>query len=207
MPIRDPVSAPTPFRSSMEIFLAISAACFFSIVSMDISQAFIQADELNSRDQLLLSAPECITLPWDHQVDTNPQKMKKLSPWVFRVLRPLYGMRESPLRWFIHISTNIRRFGFKQHRSDICLFPRRRGEVLLSLLLLYVDDILFAFSIDSELQNFKNLLAEYRTGNLERLTLDSGITFLELDLKMLDGGDFCMSQKQQFLAKIVSCCK
>ena len=177
MPIRDPVSAPTPFRSSMKIFLAISAACGFSIVSMDISQAFIQADELNPRDQLLLSPPDCITLPWNHTVDTIPQKTRRLSPWVFRVLRPLYGMRESPLRWFIHISTSIRRFGFKQHRSDICVFSRRRGPVLLSLLLLYVDDILFAYASDSELQNFKNLLAEYRTGNLERLTLDSSITF------------------------------
>ena len=196
MPIRDPVSAPTPFRSSMKIFLSISAACNFSIVSMDISQAFIQADELNIRDQLLISAPECIVLPWNQQVESNPTKQQKMSPWVLRVVRPLYGMRESPLRWFIHISTSIRRFGFKQHRSDICVFSRRRGKVLLSLLLLYVDDLLFSFSCKAELENFKNLLAEYRTGDLEWLTPDSGITFLGLDLELLHGGDFCMSQKR-----------
>ena len=157
---------------------------------MDISQAFIQAEELNVEDQLLVIAPDCIPLPWAERVDTTNSKIQGIPEMVFKVVRPLYGLRDSPLRRLIQISTSIRRFGFKQHRPDICLFTRREGGNLLSLLLLYVDDLIFGYKNDAELRNFKNLLSEYRTGELDVLAVDKGITFLGLDIKLLPGGIF-----------------
>ena len=114
---------------------------------------------------------------------------------MFKVVRPLYGLRESPLRWFIHLSAKIRRFGFKQHRSDICLFPRRKNGVLLSLLLTYVGDLIFGYAQDEELRIFQLLLSEYRTWELGRLTVEQGITFLGLDIRLLPCGEFSISQK------------
>ena len=201
MPIRDQVSAPTPFRSSMKIFVAMCSACNFELVSMDISQAFIQAAELNIKDQILVLAPDCIQLPWAGVVVSNGSKKPQMSRYVLKVIRPLYGLRESPLRWFIQISTTIRRFGFRQLRSDICLFSRRKNGKICSLMLLYVDDILFGYQDESELSNFKSMLSEYRTGDMEYLTTNSELSFLGLDLKKLPGGDICISQRS-FIERI-----
>ena len=84
MPIRDQLSAPTPFRSPMKIVMAICAACNFSIVSMDISQAFIQADELNKKDQLLLVAPSCICLPWVGRIEEKMIGLRRFLRWCLR---------------------------------------------------------------------------------------------------------------------------
>ena len=63
-PIRDQMIAPTPFRSPMEVFMAICDACNFDVVSMVISHAFIQADELNIKDRIFSVAPDCIFYSW-----------------------------------------------------------------------------------------------------------------------------------------------
>ena len=58
-----------------------------------------------------------------------------------------------------------------------------------------MGDLIYGYSDINELGNFKKLLSEYRTGELERLTVDQSITFLGLDIRLLPSGEFSMSQK------------
>ena len=138
MPIRDQMSDPSPCRSAIETFIFISRACNFRVGKVGISHAFLQADLMHNLDQLLVEPPDCICLPWEKQVLTKIPNPKNYSPFGFLVRRPLYGLRESPLRWFSHISTSLRRHGYRQNRGDIFLYTRLENSVLRAIVLLYV---------------------------------------------------------------------
>ena len=155
MPVRDQMSAPTPCRSAIKTFIFISKACNFRIGQVDICQAFLQADLMREGDILLVGPPDCVCLPWARTVMTKILKPKVYPPFVFLVRRPLYGLRESPLRWFIHISTSLRKHGYRQNRGDICLYTRIERNVLRSIVLLYVGDLLVGFSSPEDLRRFE----------------------------------------------------
>ena len=201
LPIRDQMSAPTPCRSAIKTFIFVARACNFKIGQVDISQAFLQADVMNLRDQILVEPPDCIILPWTKTVLTRIPKPKVFSPHVFLVRRPLYGLRESPLRWFIHMSTSLRKHGYRQNRGDICLYTRLEGGILKSLVLLYVDDLLVGFGSDRELRRFEKVVSEYRTSDLEFLAPDHPLVFIGIDIRMSADGNIWLSQ-QSFIARL-----
>ena len=58
-----------------------------------------------------------------------------------RLKKALYGLRHSPLYWFMTIKPILEGMGFRSLESDICLF---KHDELGILLVLYVDDLLIA---------------------------------------------------------------
>ena len=201
MPVRDQLSAPTPCRSAVKTFIFIARACNFRIGQVDISQAFLQADLMHERDQILVEPPDCISLPWKQTVLSKNPKPKPSSPFVFLVRRPLYGLRESPLRWFISISESLRKNGFRQNRGDICLYTRLEGGALKSIVLLYVDDLLVGFGSDAELKRFENVIQEYRTSDMEFLSPSTPLVFIGIDVRMTSDGLIWLSQ-QSFISRL-----
>ena len=57
-------SSPTPHRASSRILVALMTAARMRGVSVDISQAFLQAGEVPMAERLIILAPNCIELPW-----------------------------------------------------------------------------------------------------------------------------------------------
>jgi len=55
--------------------------------------------------------------------------------------KALYGLRKSPLYWFLAIKPVMESLGFEALSSDLCLFRDRKRGVLVAL---YVDDLLVA---------------------------------------------------------------
>ena len=170
-PIRDQVSSPTPFRSALKTFLFSAAAWNFRIGQIDVSQAFIQADIMSGHDQVLVDAPDCIALPWAQEVKSQITRPVPFSKWVFLAKRPLYGLRESPLRRPTHISSCLRRHGYMKMRGDVCIFTRIGNTVLRAIALLYVDYFLSGFPNSEEMRRFATALGEYRPIDIEFLTM------------------------------------
>ena len=112
MPVRDQMSEPTPFRSSVRVFLPIIGTRRMVIATIDVSQAFLHAAATHQDDQLLAEAPDSIRFPRPKQATRDNYKDGVRSQYVF-LRRPLYGLRESPLRWFIHISSRLRTAGYR----------------------------------------------------------------------------------------------
>ena len=100
LPVRDQVSAPTPPRSDVKTFLFLAMSCNMRIAQIDISQAFLQEDVMRDKDQLVAGPPECIELLWQGTVLGEIPRPRRYSPWALLLRKPLYGLRESPLRWF-----------------------------------------------------------------------------------------------------------
>jgi hypothetical protein len=60
---------------------------------------------------------------------------------VCRLRRALYGLKESPLYWFLTLVPVMKSMGFEPFDSDLCLFFNKKTGVFI---VLYVDDLLVA---------------------------------------------------------------
>ena len=59
-----------------------------------------------------------------------------------RLLKILYGVRQSPTNWWNTIDEHLVEFGFKRLNSDPCIYTYLEGNEIIILTLLYVDDAL-----------------------------------------------------------------
>ena len=127
-------SASTACRGSMAMLLAMNVLFRFHIYMVDISQAFLQADERSWEDKTVTTVPPYVVFPGPSRlrrcVDSGmptvteaglearafdeyqkmPAEMKRSN---FRrcliTHRPVYGGRDAPLRWFLRISSALRK--------------------------------------------------------------------------------------------------
>ncbi len=63
---------------------------------------------------------------------------------VCRLLKSLYGLKQSPRAWYHKFDTFMRSQGYKRSNADHCLYTKRASDGSLLLLILYVDDMLIA---------------------------------------------------------------
>jgi hypothetical protein len=57
--------------------------------------------------------------------------------WALKLKRNLYGLVQASRNWFLKLSAIYERLGFKQSKSDTCLFLRKD-----MIIVLYTDDCL-----------------------------------------------------------------
>jgi hypothetical protein len=57
---------------------------------------------------------------------------------VLRLKKSLYGLRQSPRNWFLHLKDKFAKVGFKQSEYDACLFVSDKV-----ICIVYVDDTMF----------------------------------------------------------------
>ena len=62
-------------------------------------------------------------------------------PLVMRLLKSLYGLRQSPTNWWGTIDVHLVEIGFKSLKSDPCVYIYSEGGTIV-ILTLYVDDVL-----------------------------------------------------------------
>jgi hypothetical protein len=69
----------------------------------------------------------------------------------------LYGLKQAPRNWFAKFSEAIKMAGFSQSHSDHSLFVQEKGSTL-TIVLIYVDDIIITGNNDSAIQDIKLFL-------------------------------------------------
>ena len=126
----------------------------FCGLQVDVSNAFIQSHHLHPNGRLLAVLPPLIGLEgssWTGLIATSHQltqfesgkapsegdeelrsKFKQMHSGIksmalshaLLLFRPLYGSRSAPLRWYITVSSVLRKFGFAPLKTDHCVFVR-----------------------------------------------------------------------------------
>ena len=76
---------------------------------------------------------------------------------VFRLRRALYGLKKAPRAWFAKFSFTISQHGFSGNSFDTTLFLRQSGHGI-TILLLYVDDMIITGDDMQDIQDLKNFL-------------------------------------------------
>ena len=130
--------APTVRMDTLRIFLAIVAAEDLECRQYDIKNAFTESE---LQEKIYLSRP--------HGVPVR-------SGYALRILRSLYGLKQSARDWNLLAKEFLISIGFQQSLADPCLYVHAKREVIL---LLYVDDIAAASKYGLELDWFYSQLS------------------------------------------------
>ena len=129
------------------MIFAISTQLNRPIHSMDISQAFTQADDLRSDSQLYIHPPYGL----EYTPDT-----------VWKLVKPLYGLSIAPKAWADTLKKFIIGYGFKSVNNSDTFFVLDTPEGESMHLVFHVDDLLFNFSSDELGLKFKyDLLSRF----------------------------------------------
>ena len=180
------VSSPTAHRCAVKLICAIASQLQWVIRAIDISQAFLQSSNLNERDRVIVIPPPMIHLPWTGKLPPMHTDLSRLKHQRgFLLLRPLYGGRDAPMRWFIPSSKRLREHGFTQMKTDVCIYSKRDSHGnLAGLLVAHVDDLLFCGTATFRKEALR-VIHTFRTGDVETLTKTSPIIstgmMIELD--------------------------
>ena len=78
-------------------------------------------------------------------------------PQVCRLRRALYGFKQAPRAWFAQFSSTISQHGFSGNSFDTTLFLRRSDHGI-TILLLYVDDMIITGDDMQGIQDLKHFL-------------------------------------------------
>ena len=86
----------------VNVVLSTAANFGFEVVSIDVSQAFMQAVRVHPDDRLVVILPKWVPIPWANKT-YSPEEESKAPPVTHGLItiRTLYGGRDAPLRWFL----------------------------------------------------------------------------------------------------------
>jgi hypothetical protein len=79
---------------------------------------------------------------------------------VCRLLKSLYGLRQSAANWYKTLSSFLLSKGFIASRSNPCLYVRHEQGGGITVIFVYVDDILLASTSPTTLQRVKEAIAK-----------------------------------------------
>jgi hypothetical protein len=112
----------------------------------------------------------------------------KNKKWALTLKRNLYGLIQASRNWFLKLSAIYERLGFKQSKSDPCLFLRKD-----MIIVLYTDDCLQYARDTKEIESFmKTLRDDYKLTLNDPDPIDD---FLGIHFSHQDNGELRTSQR------------
>ena len=146
----DQTFAPTVRTDTLRTFLAMVAANDLECRQYDVKNAFTES---SLRERIYLAPPKGVHVTPGLQL---------------RVLRSLYGLKQSARDWNQLCKSELKRLGFKQSLADPCLFTHPDKGIIL---LVYVDDIAAAAKDNSSLSWFyDNFRQRFNTKDLGEIS-------------------------------------
>jgi hypothetical protein len=143
--------SPVSSKDSFRIIMVFVTHYDLELHQMDVKTAFLNG---NLQENVYMAQPLGFAVGKKHM----KCKLKK----------SLYGLKQASRQWYIKFDEVIRSFDFSENKVDNCIYVKFNKKVF-TILVLYVDDILFA-------SNDKNMLYETKS-------------FLSSNFNMKDLGD------------------
>ncbi|CAI7832303.1 unnamed protein product [Closterium sp. NIES-53] len=125
---------------TLRIFLGIAAVLDLNLMQLDIKNAFLQS----KLDRVL----------YMHQPDYFDDGTGR----VCKLLKSLYGLKQSPLLWYRALDGVLLGAGWKKSQVDEALYFKAGDDGVTCWVLVYVDDLLVASSSPAMLKELKELL-------------------------------------------------
>lgn len=176
--------APTIQRSSQRLLLSIAASLKNTRpFTRDVTQAYLQSETNLERD-VYISAPEEMNLP---------------PGTVLKVVKPLYGVPESGLHWYLtYLHHHTERLKMTRSTVDPCLFFRHANGQLDGAVIIQVDDSLCLGS--DEFNTEENDAATTFKTKPRRFLDEKETTFNGINIKRKNDGTIITTQEDKIEA-------
>lgn len=133
------------------------------VVARGFQQLYLEEEELYSPVarmctlKLMLSITCCLSGSIQSEIYIRPAKGYEVPSGQCKLKKALYGLKESPRKWYECFHTYMLNINFKRSNYDCCLYYK--GEVEKQIyIILYVDDLLICCSDLDEIEDVKILL-------------------------------------------------
>ena len=103
---------------------------------------------------------------------------------VMRLLKCLYGLKQSPRQWNIYIDIVLQQLGFRRLKSDFGVYVKGEGEEAVYIAL-YVDDL---FMVGEKLVNIQSV-KDGLSGEFKMKDLGEARLLLGIEIRRHEGGD------------------
>ena len=133
--------APVAKLNTVRILMSLAANLDWPLHQLDVKNAFLNGD---LKEEVYMRMPPGFP-------GTNGKQVCKLK-------KSLYGLKQSPRAWFEKFTRVLKRQGYKQGQSDHTLFFKHNGDKI-TVLAVYVDDIILTGDDDVEIRQIKEALA------------------------------------------------
>jgi hypothetical protein len=155
--------APVAKFSSFKLVLALAASLKLELDQLDVKTAFLQGD---LEEEIYMEQPPMF-------------ERKGMESKVCRLLKPIYGLKQSPRCWNKKFHQTVTKMGFERTKSDYCVYVLRRGKEL-AILLVWVDDIILATNSPTLKEEVKaHLKKELEINDLGKLNYFLGMEISE----------------------------
>lgn len=142
---------------------------FCSQMGLDIEQMDVETAFLNGK----VNSEVYVKQPKGYTDGTNR---------VCKLIKALYGLKESPRAWYNCLDKFLTSINFKKSTADPCLYTVKNGNYTVYLLI-FVDDLLICSENEMEIKKIKFLLSQkFKMKDLGKIKEYLGIT-VDYDLK------------------------
>ncbi|CAN1337340.1 Retrovirus-related Pol polyprotein from transposon TNT 1-94 [Linum perenne] len=169
--------APVAKLNTVRVLLSLAANLDWPLHQLDVKNAFLNGD---LAEEVYMSFPPGVQNPKEGLVC----KLKKA----------LYGLKQSPRAWFDRFTKAVKEGGYYQCQTDHTLFVKHSSTGKVSILIVYVDDIIITGDDVEEITSLKSRLArEFEIKDLGHLTY-----FLGMEVSRSNQG-IVLSQRKYIL--------
>ncbi|CAN0843508.1 Retrovirus-related Pol polyprotein from transposon RE1 [Linum grandiflorum] len=171
------IFAPVAKLKTVRILLSLAVNLDWPLYQLDIKNAFLNGD---LSEEVYMKVPIGVQQP-------GPGMVCKLR-------KALYGVKQSPRAWFERFSQALKSFDYHQCQADHTMFVKHGHGGKISILIVYVDDIIITGSDEHEIQSLKRRLA----AEFERKDLGNLRYFLDIEVAITHQG-LMLSQRKYVL--------
>ena len=162
------VDAPTVDKTSLRIILTIATMKKWKCSSLDVKSAFLQSHKL------------------DRTVYLNPPKDIRKKNIIWRIKKPIYGLKDSAKNWYCSLKTELLALGCVESILDPTVYCYYENEELKGLFICHVDDFLYGGCGDEKFKNnvIDNIIQKYDISSSHDISFD----YIGLKIDQLDSG-------------------
>lgn len=159
--------APVARAESIRTVMALAVEKNLYVHQLDFVSAYLNG-ELN--EELYLEIPDFFS-----KIIKNEEMQKSTENKVFRLNKALYGLKQSGRCWFKKLDEKLKEMSFKQSSADHCVYYQ--NDVCLSIIVIYVDDLIVASSSREKMKEIKRKLSTFKMKDLGQINYCLGINF------------------------------
>ncbi|CAN1815372.1 Retrovirus-related Pol polyprotein from transposon TNT 1-94, partial [Linum perenne] len=151
--------APVAKLNTVRVLMSLAVNLDWPLYQLDIKNAFLNGE---LAEEVYMKMPPGISTSEDGSV--------------CRLRKALYGLKQSPRAWFERFTKVVKAGGYYQCQTDHTMFVKHAGSGKISILIVYVDDIVITGDDEEEITSLKKQLAkEFELKDLGELKYFLGI--------------------------------